>query len=304
MSAVTNRVPVAPSGAAPSPDPRDTGRDSRRAALAWARRDPIALAALVLLAAIVVACAAAPLLTPYDPLAQDLGQRLQAPSAAHPFGTDEFGRDLLSRILYGGRLSLVIGFVSVGLGLLVGVPLGLVAGFFRRWDMPIMRVMDVLFSFPRLLLAIALVAALGPGLLKAMLAVGIGTIPIFARLTRATVLVIRELDYVLAARATGAREGWLLVRHVLPNALTPVIVYATLNFGQAILIAAFLSFLGLGVLPPDPEWGAIVDAGRKYLRQAPWLTFIPGLVIFAAVLCFNVLGDSLRDLLDPRLRRV
>ena len=275
-------------------------------ARAWGklRRDPIAMTALVALGLLILSCAGAPLLTPYDPIAQDLTQRLRPPGGAHPLGTDEFGRDLLSRILYGGRLSLLIGFVSVGLGLLVGVPLGLLAGFFKRLDMPIMRLMDVVFSFPRLLLAIALVAVLGPGIFKAMLAVGIGTIPIFARLTRSTVLVIRELDYILAARASGAGDLHLIVRHVLPNALTPVIVYATLNFGQAILIAAFLSFLGLGVLPPDPEWGAIVDAGRKYLRQAPYLTIVPGLVIFVAVLCFNVLGDSLRDLLDPRLRRV
>jgi len=253
---------------------------------------------------LVAAALLAPLLTPYDPIAQDLTRRLRPPSGAHPFGTDEFGRDLLSRILHGGRLSLVIGFVSVGFGLLFGVPLGLLAGFFKRLDMPIMRLMDVIFSFPRLLLAIVLVAAFGPGLYKAMLAVGIGTIPIFARLTRSTVLVIRELDFVTAARAQGALEGRLLWRHVLPNAMTPVIVYATLNFGQAILIAAFLSFLGLGVQPPDPEWGAIVDSGRKYLRAAPHLSTIPGLVIFVAVLCFNVLGDSLRDLLDPRLRRL
>src|SRR5215211_774649 len=211
----------------PSPSGRGIGGEGApRVRGEWARawdklrRDPVAVVALVVLALVVLACAAAPLLTPYDPIAQDLTQRLRAPTLAHPLGTDEYGRDLLARILYGGRLSLVIGFVSVGLGLLVGVPLGLVAGFFRHLDMPIMRVMDIIFSFPRLLLAIALVAALGPGIFKAMIAVGLGTIPIFARLTRSTVLVIRELDYVVAARASGAGELGILRRHVLPNAMT------------------------------------------------------------------------------------
>ncbi len=268
------------------------------------RRDPIATLALVGLGLLAVACAFAPLLTAYDPTQQNLSLRLQPPGGEHWFGTDEFGRDLFSRVLYGGRISLLIGLISVGFGLILGTPLGLVAGFFRWWDMPIMRVMDVLLSFPRLLLAIAIVAALGPGLEKAMLAVGIGTVPIFARLTRSMVLSIRELDFVVAARTQGATEARVLFRHVLPNTLAPIVVYTTLNFGQAILIAAILSFLGLGVQPPSPEWGAIVNSGRKYLRQAPHLSTIPSLAIFGAVLCFNVLGDSLRDFLDPRLRRL
>lgn len=266
-------------------------------------KDPIVVSALAMLALVVTACLAAPLLTDHDPLKQSLPDKLQPPSALHLFGTDEFGRDLFARILYGGRTSLMIGFISVGFGLGFGVPVGVAAGLFRRWDMPIMRVMDTLMSFPRLLLAIALVAALGPSLRNAMLAVGIGTVPIFARLTRSTVLTVRELDYISAARALGATEIRTLARHVLPNVIQPVIVYATVNFGQAILIAAILSFLGLGVQPPDPEWGAIVNSGRKYLRMAAHLSTIPGLVIFVTVLCLNVVGDALRDLLDPRLRR-
>lgn len=266
-------------------------------------RDPIVMSGAVLLLLIIVACVAAPLLTSYDPVKQSLADKLKPPGPGHIFGTDEFGRDLFARTLYGGRVSLVIGLVSVGFGLGIGVPLGLLAGFFRKWDMVIMRLMDVLMSFPRLLLAIAIVAALGPSLFNSMLAVGIGTIPIFARLTRSTVLTVRELDYITAAGALGAPTTRILGRHVLPNAIGPVLVYATLNFGQAILIAAILSFLGLGVQPPDPEWGAIVNSGRKYLRVAPHLTTIPGLVIFVTVLCFNVLGDTLRDILDPRFRR-
>lgn len=267
-------------------------------------RDPVGAGAFALLVLIVLVCVFAPLLTSVDPRVQDLTQRLLPPSGEHWLGTDEFGRDLFARILYGGRLSLLIGAVSVTIGLVVGGTLGLVAAFYSKLDGLIMRVMDVLLSFPRLLLAIAIVAALGPGLSKAMLAVGIGTIPIFARLMRSTVITVRELDYVAAARVHGASDRRILSKYVVPNSMTPVTVYATLNFGQAVLIAAILSFLGFGVQPPSPEWGAIVNAGRSYLQAAPHLTMVPGMAIFLVVFCLNVLGDRLRDFLDPRLRHV
>ncbi len=260
------------------------------------------LAALLLLATVVVAAVLAPLLAPYDPYQVNMAHRLRSPNPQHWLGTDEFGRDVLSRLLFGARISLTLGFVATGIGLGAGVLVGLGAGYFRRLDNVIMRVVDVLMAIPTILLAIALIAALGPGLYKVMLAVGIGSLPAFARLTRSTVLALREMDFVLAARAAGASDLYIIARHVLRNVAPPLLVYGSLDLARSLLSATIVSFLGLGVQPPTAEWGAMVSGGRTYLRQAPLLITIPSLAIFLVVMSANLLGDALRDVLDPRLR--
>ena len=251
----------------------------------------------------------APSLSPYDPLAQNLEQRLQAPSRPHLMGTDDFGRDILSRTMYGARISLTVGFIAVGIAVVGGLVLGLVAGFYTagRWGRlianAIMRTTDIMLAFPTVLLAIAIVTAFGPGLRNAMLAIAIIYIPRFVRIVRASVLVEKEQTYIEAGKALGLSNRRLLFRHLLPNAISPVIVQATLGLAEAIIEAAALSFLGLGATPPTPEWGAMLSEGRSYLRLAPWVTFFPGLAIFLVVMSFNLVGDGLRDALDPRLRR-
>ena len=241
---------------------------------------------------------------PYDPNAQDLPAQLQGPSWTHPLGTDDYGRDILSRILVGSRISLLVGVIATGIGAGLGTTIGLLAGFYRPLDGPLMRGMDVLLSFPSVLLAIGIIAILGPSLANVMIAVGINAIPAYARLVRSTVLSVKETEYITAARTTGRPEAGIMVRHVLPNCLSPIIVYSTLQVGTAILTASILSFLGLGVQPPDPEWGQMVNAGRGWLAQAPHIATFPGLAIFLVVMGFNLLGDGLRDVLDPRLRNV
>jgi peptide/nickel transport system permease protein len=251
----------------------------------------------------------APWLSPYDPLAQDLDRRLQGPSRAHLLGTDDFGRDILSRVIHGARISLTVGFVAVGIAVAGGLVLGLVAGFYTtgRWgrliDHAIMRTSDILLAFPAVLLAIAIVTAFGPGLRNTMLAIAIVYLPRFIRIVRASVLVEKEQTYIEAGQALGVSNRRLLFRHLLPNLMSPVIVQATLGLAEAIIEAAALSFLGLGATPPTPEWGAMLSEGRSYLRLAPWVTFFPGMAIFLIVVSFNLLGDGLRDALDPRLRR-
>jgi peptide/nickel transport system permease protein len=251
----------------------------------------------------------APWLSPYDPLAQNLEQRLQAPSQAHLMGTDDFGRDIFSRVIYGARISLTVGFIAIGIAVTGGLVLGLVAGFYTtgRWgrliDHAIMRTGDIMLAFPTVLLAIAIVTAFGPGLRNAMLAIAIIYLPRFVRIVRASVLVEKGQTYIEAGQALGVSNQRLLFRHLLPNALSPVIVQATLGLAEAIIEAAALSFLGLGATPPTPEWGAMLSEGRSYLRLAPWVTFFPGMAIFLIVVSFNLLGDGLRDALDPRLRR-
>lgn len=239
---------------------------------------------------------------PYEPLAADLDRMLQTPSRAHLLGTDELGRDLLSRIIYGARISLTLGFVSVGIGLLIGTALGALGTYRGGWaDLLSMRFVDVLLSFPPVLLAICIVAVMGPSLYNAMIAIGIAQMPVYARLVRGLVLTIREQQYVEAARALGAHDSRILLRHILPNCLSPLIVQSTLQVASAILSAAALGFLGLGAQPPTPEWGAMLSKGRVYLRVAPHLTAFPGLAIFVTVLGFNLFGDGLRDALDPRM---
>jgi peptide/nickel transport system permease protein len=251
----------------------------------------------------------APWLSPFDPLAQDLDRRLQGPSRAHLLGTDDFGRDILSRVMYGARISLTVGFIAVGLAVMGGLTFGLMAGFYtvRRWgrliETVIMRTSDILLAFPAVLLAIAIVTAFGPGLRNAMLAIAIIYLPRFIRIVRASILVEKEQTYVEAGQALGVSNRRLLIRHLLPNVMSPVIVQATLALAEAIIEAAALSFLGLGATPPTPEWGAMLSEGRSYLRLAPWVTFFPGMAIFLIVVSFNLLGDGLRDALDPRLRR-
>jgi ABC-type dipeptide/oligopeptide/nickel transport system permease subunit len=269
------------------------------------RRHRTAMVGLVLLVGLFALAVAAPLLTSYNPERQSLSQALRPVSPAHPLGTDHLGRDILARLLYGGRLSLLIGFLAVGLGVLVGVPLGAVSGFQGGFtDLVIQRFADILLSFPGFLLALSLVAILGVGLQNVIISVGISAVPSFIRLVRGSVLSIREQVYVQAAEAIGQRRGVIIFRHVLPNAMAPVIVQATLSLGFAILVAAGLGFLGLGVQPPTPEWGTMLGEGRQYIFRAPGLTMYPGLVIFLAVLGFNLFGDGLRDALDPRMSRV
>jgi len=272
---------------------------------AWRRlrRSRAAIAGLVVVGSFAVAAMVAPLLAPHDPISQDLDARLLPPSRQHLLGTDDLGRDLLSRIIYGGRVSLTVGVVSVGLALAVGAVLGLVAGFYGRWaDSITMRAMDIMLAFPATLLAIFIVGIRGPGLNNAMLAIGVINIPIFARLVRGSVLRVRQEEFVDAARAIGSGHARIIGRHILPNTLAPIIVQATLGIGAAILEAAGLSFLGLGAQAPTPEWGAMLTNTREFLRDAPWAATFPGIAILLTVVGFNLLGDGLRDALDPRLR--
>lgn len=262
-----------------------------------------AAAGAAILALITVGAVLAPWLTPHDPIQQNLSQRLRGPSWEHWLGTDQYGRDMFARILYGARISLRLGLVSVGIALLLGGAMGLVAAYYGGWlEQVLMRLVDVLLALPAFLLALTVVAVLGPGLNNVMIAVGISYVPIFARLTRATVLTVRELDYVAAARAIGAGDFRIMLRHILPNAINPLIVQGTLAMASSILAAAGLSFLGLGAQPPTPEWGSMLASARPYLRLAHHTVTFPGLAIMVTVLAFNMLGDGLRDLLDPRSR--
>lgn len=241
--------------------------------------------------------------SPYDPIRQDFRLARQGPNSAHLMGSDEFGRDVLSRVIWGSRSSLAAGAVAASIALVIGVTLGMLAGFYGgRTDTLIMRTMDVVLAFPYLLLAIGVVSILGPGMQNAMIAIGIVYVPTYARVVRGTVLSVLARDYVEAARALGARDTRLMWSHILPNSLAPVIVQVTLNVGTAIIMTAGLSFLGLGTQPPTPDWGNMLASGRDYLIDCPWIATFPGLAILVTVLAFNLVGDALRDALDPRLR--
>lgn len=265
------------------------------------RKAVVGLAVLLLIA---LSALFAPQIATHDPTEQVLAKRLAKPSAQHLLGNDDLGRDIFSRIVYGGRISLRIGFLSVGLALLMGGLIGLTAAYYGGWwDTLVMRVVEVLQAIPSLLLAIAIVASLGPGLNNVMIAVGIGAIPSYARVARASVLSLKELDYVQAARALGATDGRIMFRHILPNILSPVIVQVTLGLATAILAAAGLSFLGLGAQPPSPEWGAMLSQSRAFIRLAHHVVTFPGLAILLTVLSLNMVGDGLRDALDPRAKQ-
>jgi len=268
------------------------------------RKSGGAVLGLGLVLALVAAGALAPLLAPHDPNEVDTARRLARPlTASHPLGTDEFGRDLLSRLLHGARISLAVGLAATALAAMAGSLCGLVAGLGGGvWDQAIMRSIDTLMAFPYFLLAIAIIAALGPGLVNGMIAVAVVNIPFYSRIVRATVLAVRETEYVQAARALGVSELRLSLTHVLRNCLGPVIVAVTLNVGGMITALAGLSFLGLGVQPPVSDWGSMLSSSRQYINVAPHVATLPGLAIFLAVLGFNLLGDGLRDALDPRLR--
>lgn len=245
----------------------------------------------------------APAIAPYPPTKMDFRAVQQPPSAAHPFGTDDLGRDVLSRVAYGARISLQVGLIAVGIAAFVGTLMGLVAGFAGGWlDGFIMRTVDVMLAFPGILLALAVVAVLGPGLANMMIAVGVSAIPAYARTVRGTTLSVMELDYVTAAQALGAGRVRVAVRYVLPNVSAPIIVLATIGIATAILSAAGLSYLGLGAQPPTAEWGSMLSDARAYLRTAWWMAVFPGLAIMVVVMAFNLLGDGLRDVLDPKSR--
>lgn len=247
----------------------------------------------------------APSIAPYSPLEPHPADRLRPPSLRYLLGTDDIGRDILSRMMYGAQVSLVVGVISISIALCLGIMLGLIAGYYGGIvDAIIMRILDGLLAFPAIILAIALMAVFGPSLYNAMLAIGIIYIPAFSRITRANVLSIREKEFVEAARALGARDGRILVKAILPNCVSPIIVQASLGFGYAVLVEASLSFLGLGIQPPDPSWGSMLSSGRNYVSQAWWYATFPGLAIFLTVLALNFIGDGLREALDPRLKRV
>jgi len=268
------------------------------------RRDKFALAGGFIVIFTVFLALAAPVIAPRDPLKQNSKVRLSAiGTEGYPLGTDGNGRDMLSRLIYGSRTTLLIATVPVLVAAVLGLIMGLVAGYCGGWiDTVLMRIADILFAFPAILLAIAIVAALGPRLLNAMMALAIVFIPAFARLVRASVLSLRNREYVIAAQASGATGGRIIARHILVNSLPTIIVFATLQTGQMIIFGAALSFLGLGVQPPTPDWGKMADDGRNAMLKAPWVTTLPGLAIFMVSVGFNLLGDGLRDALDPTLK--
>ncbi len=280
-----------------------TRQRSQGARSLWSilRASPRTAIGAVVLLIIVFAAVFADAISPYPPNQQNLRARLQPPSAEHLLGTDHFGRDVFSRIIYGGRVSLQVGFIAVGIALAVGGLMGLVAAFYGRWvDSAVSFVVDVLLALPGFLLALAIVAALGPSLVNVMIAVGIAYIPQFARITRSAVLTVIEMDYVTAAQAAGSHDNRIMFKHVVPNSLSPVIVQVTLALAGAILSAAGLSFLGLGAQPPTAEWGSMLNSARPYIRDAQWAVTYPGIAIVVTVLALNMVGDGLRDALDPR----
>jgi peptide/nickel transport system permease protein len=258
----------------------------------------------VIFGLIVLAAALGPFLTPYGPEDTSLMERFKGPALAHPFGTDSFGRDILSRVLHGGHVSLGIGLAVITISAGLGIAIGATAGYFPRLDNPIMRVMDAGEAFPTLLMAIALAAVLGPGITNVILALGVAYAPRTARIVRASILVLSQQQFVEAARASGAGPLRIIGLHLLPNAMAPVVVQMTFIFADAVLAEAALSFIGVGPPPPAPTWGNIIADGRTYLYSASWITLFPGLAIFLTVLSLNLMGDGLRDLLDPRLKKV
>lgn len=244
-----------------------------------------------------------PWISPYDPFEYNMEALLQPPSMEHLFGTDQFGRDVLSRIIHGSRISLMIGVIGVGISIIIGVSLGTIAGYFGGIiDSIIMRVMDILMAFPGFLLALAIISILGPSMNNVMIAIGIFSIPVFARIMRSSVISIKYKEFIEASKSLGGSNLFIIMKHVIPNCIAPIIVLSSMRIATAILSAAGLSFLGLGAQPPTPEWGAMLSEGREYMRSAPHLSTVPGLIIMLVVLGFNMLGDGLRDALDPQMK--
>lgn len=290
----------------PPPTAVRTGRKQRtRLEETWRRfrKNKWAISGSILLLALALVALGAGFIAPEGLDDQQLGRRFQPPSGENILGTDNLGRDVLSRIIHGSRLSLSIGFITTSIGLLIGGSLGAIAGYYGgNRDQVIMRVMDVILAIPGFIFAVALVTALGPNLTNLMIAVGVNSIPYFARIIRSSVMSVKENEFIEAARAIGCSHAWIIVKHVIPNSFAPILVQATLRIGDTIIIAAGLSFLGLGAQPPLPEWGAMLSGGRQYLRDAWWMATFPGIAIMFTVLAFNLVGDGLRDALDPRLK--
>ena len=275
--------------------------------LAWRslRRNHLAMFGLVGLLLLILIMVIGPLVAPYPPTQMDTKHIFSAPSVTHLFGTDDLGRDILSRVLFGGQISLITAVFVVIIAMAGGVLLGLATGYYGGWlDMLLMRLVDILLAFPTILLLLSIVAAIGPNLSTVMIAIAISAIPGYGRLVRGSVLSARNNEYVTAAHVIGATNSRIMLRHILPNIIPPIIIYATLGLGSAIMMTAGLSYIGLGAQPPSPEWGAMLMAGRSYLREAWWMSIFPGLGIVWAVLCINLLGDGLRDALDPRLKNL
>lgn len=290
---------------AAAPPPRTArGRSPSALVLRQLLRRPMVVVMLAVVVAMLLIAALAPWIVPFDPMKMNIVGRMKPPTALHLFGTDEFGRDVLSRVILGGRLSLLVGFLVVVVATVIGTLLGLLGGYVRALDGVVMRFTDALMAFPDILLAIAFMAALGPSLFNVVLALGIVYTPRVARVVRAATLVVREMPYVEAARALGAGDLRIVFRHILPNLMSPVIVQATFIFAYAILTEAALSFIGVGVPPTTPTWGNMIAGAQQYFRQADWLMLFPGLAIVVTVLSLQVVGDGLRDALDPRLQKV
>lgn len=290
-------------GAIPSLRRRAAERNGFRHLAHRFARNRLALVGFIVFVVIVLMAVLAPWISPASPIKTDFTAYLQPSGPRHPMGTDELGRDVLSRIIFGSRASLEAGVISVALAIAAGLPLGIAAGFYRgRLDDLLMRLTDAMLSFPQLILALAVAAVLGPGLSKAMIAIAVVLMPVFMRLMRAQMLTEREREYVDAARAMGAADRRIIWRHLLPNSLAPIVVQGSLNIAGAIITEATLSFLGLGTQPPTPSWGSMLNAAQQYLTQAPWLSFWPGVAIAVTVFAVNVAGDGLREIWDPRTR--
>lgn len=287
----------------------DLQKEARERSLwsdAWARlrKNHFAMSGAAILLLMIIAAVAAPWIAPHDPNMQDYTHMMEGPSRNYPFGTDNFGRDMLSRIIYGARISLRLGLLGTIVGATIGTLIGAVAGYFGGWvDTILMRILDVQLAFPGLLLAIVIITVLGVGEQNVIIAIGVFSVPTFARVVRGSLLSLRTQDFVLAARSVGVPDARLLFLHLLPNALAPILVLSTIRLGTAILTAASLGFLGLGVRPPAPEWGTMLSEGRTYMQLAPHIAIFPGLAILVTVVALNLLGDGLRDALDPKTQR-
>ncbi|ERN51992.1 ABC transporter permease [Alkalihalophilus pseudofirmus] len=294
---------MTPEPNSPPPEDQYTVVSPWREAFKQLKKNKLAIVGLIIITSFILIAIFAPLLTSSSYSETNPANRLQGPSMEHWFGTDDFGRDIFTRIVYGARLSLQVGFFAVTGALIFGTTLGLIAGYYGRWiDMLISRIFDIMLAFPSILLAIAIVAILGPSLQNALIAIAIVNVPIFGRLVRSKVISLREEEFIMAAKAQGMKNGRIIFHHILPNSLAPIIVQATLGFGTAILEAAALGFLGLGAQAPMPEWGKMLSDSRQFIQSAPWTVLFPGFSIMLVVLGFNMIGDGLRDALDPKMK--